>query len=228
MSSNVAITKNLTCDQESSEDIIKKEWLHIARRLLAISQTGLFYTKGKFDKERYHELQDIASTVLTKLNSTISPDSILNEVKLNLGYLTPKIGVRGAVFKDNKILLVREKDDSLWSLPGGWVDIGMSASDAVISEIKQESNLDVKITKLIGIFNSDDFKEMSYVHQFFGLIFLCETASEIPTSAETFETYGYEFFGIDEIPPLSLHRTNMHHIETCFQHAKNLLLPSYY
>ena len=67
------------------------------------------------------------------------------------GYATPKVDVRGVVFQDGKILLVQERSDGMWTLPGGWADVGDSPADAVVREIREESGYETRATKLLAL-----------------------------------------------------------------------------
>jgi len=60
-----------------------------------------------------------------------------------IGYETPKIGIRALVCKHDKILLVREKMDNKWCIPGGYAETGLSPSEIVVKEVKEESGFDV-------------------------------------------------------------------------------------
>lgn len=126
--------------------------VQIADSLLAIAQNGLFFTKDVFDKERYLQIQKIAASIVTE-KSSLNFDEILDLFSCEKGYATPKLDVRGAVFKDNKILLVKEISDQLWTLPGGWVDINESPSEAVCKEILEESGFKTKAVKLMALYD---------------------------------------------------------------------------
>ncbi len=103
------------------------EWLTWGQQLLAISQNGLAFTKDQFDRERFENIQKIAKEILTVQTDTPIErlSMIISEEK---GYATQKVDVRGGVFKDNKVLLVRERSDGLWTIPGGYCDVGDSPS----------------------------------------------------------------------------------------------------
>jgi hypothetical protein len=90
------------------------EW---GKQLQAIAQNGLTYTDGVFDRERYKALQAIAAEILATY-SNVEPSYVLELFAHEIGYATPKVVVRGAVFRDDTILLVRERADGCWTLPG--------------------------------------------------------------------------------------------------------------
>lgn len=84
------------------------------------------YSKDDFDKERYGEIASIADQMLAALGKV--PVQRIQDLVSDFaqGNATPKIDVRGAVFEDDKVLLVKEASDGLWTLPGGFADVGIS------------------------------------------------------------------------------------------------------
>ena len=180
-------------------------WLRNFKRLQSIAITGLEFTQDKYDKERYHEISNIALTML----STIA-DVPVNQIE-NLvgpkarGYDTPKVDVRGAVFEDNKILLVQEESDGLWTLPGGYADVGLSAAENVEKEILEEAGITVTARQLYNLRHKAKGGFDPDVREFYKLYFLCDLTGE-QTLAAGVETTDARFFGRHEIPPLSTGR----------------------
>ena len=118
-----------------------EKWLQWAVELQALSQTGLFFTKDNFDRERYEKIRLIAADIIA--NYTELPIQKVQELFCNeTGYQTPKLDTRAAIFQDEKILLVKEKNGT-WSLPGGWVDVNVSVKENTIKEVKEEAGLEV-------------------------------------------------------------------------------------
>ena len=78
-----------------------------ARRLHAVAQTGLAYpdTTG-YDRDRYEHVRRIAAEMLAA-NGEV--DALDARLALETGHATPKLDVRGVVFSDDTVLLVREK-----------------------------------------------------------------------------------------------------------------------
>lgn len=196
------------------------EWLKIARELHAIAQSGLTYCKNEFDLERYHRLQEMSAEIITQ-QSTLSREAVDESFAMQPGYITPKVDVRAAVIRDGKILLVKEFSDGRWSLPGGWADVGDTPSQAIIREVKEESGFDVKIENLVGVYDANrvpDPKMMPFYHAY-KLVFLCSiTGGEAQTSHET---PAVNFFAPDNLPPLSIYRTNKGHIADAFTQSAN-------
>jgi ADP-ribose pyrophosphatase YjhB (NUDIX family) len=190
-------------------------WLEWAREIQAIAQTGDHYALNDFQHARYSRLQEIATEIIVEY-SKLNTDSITNIFKSQIGYATPKVDVRGAVFSGDKILLVRELVDNRWTMPGGWADVGESPRQSVEREVFEESGLNVKAIKLIGIYdaNRSDETPLVILHAY-KIVFLCEIlGGDISSSNETSEA---KFFGFDEIPAeLSSKRTELRHIGDSF------------
>ena len=122
------------------------EW---ARRLQAIAQNGLTFSQDPFDRERYTQLRELVEEMLaTHLQLPRTEAAALWDGER--GYATPKVDVRGGIFRDTQVLLVRERSDGRWTLPGGWADAGETPSEAARREVREESGFDVEITRLLA------------------------------------------------------------------------------
>lgn len=196
--------------------------------LQAIAQSGLAYCKDEFDIARYKRILEIAADLLVS-GSSYSYEHILELFNSDNGYCTPKIDIRGAIFRKGKILLVQEKSCGLWSLPGGWADVNLSPSENVIKEIKEETGFDSTVIKLIGIFdkrkNNPEGLRWPHVYKVF---FLCKIEALKRGEFDRTEILEMDFFDYENIPPLSVTRVNRQQIDLCFKHLKNkLLLPKF-
>ena len=126
-----------------------EQWLQWAVELQSIAQAGLMYGKDKFDIERYERIRDITAEMI-HYKSEISVDKVKELFCNEIGYQTPKLDSRAAIFEDNKILLVRENNNK-WSLPGGWVDVDLSVKQSTIKEVKEEAEVDVTADFVIAV-----------------------------------------------------------------------------
>ncbi len=196
------------------------EW---ARKVQAIAHNGLVFATDPFDRERYQKLQDLTDAMLA------------DELKLSLaeakalwipedGYATPKVDVRGAVFRDAEVLLVRERSDGKWSLPGGWVDINDSPAGAVEREIFEESGYRAKAVKLAALFDKQRHPHPPSLYHIYKLFFLCELLDGTPTVSA--ETDAVEFFPLNALPELSAGRVIRSQIERVYEHHKHRDLPT--
>lgn len=193
--------------------------------LQAIAQTGLAYCKDKFDIERYKRLLEIAANLLA-LKSNHQYEKVLELFAKEAGHSTPKIDVRGAVFKNDQILLVQEKSDGLWSVPGGWADVNLSPGENIVKEVKEETGFSCSVIKLIGIFDkrrNNCENEWPHVYQ---LLFLCTMDSPDQGAFDENEILKVHFFNRNNIPSLSRGRINSEQIDLCFKHFQDQSLHS--
>ena len=199
--------------------------LQWARKVQAIAQNGLEFTRDTFDRDRFEQLQQLVTTILTS-ELTITPGELKGLWKGDEGYATPKVDVRGGVFEQDKVLLVRERSDGKWTLPGGWVDVGDAPSFAVEREIREESGYLAKAVKLAALFDRNNPKHghpPSILH-IYKLFFVCELTGGTATLSN--ETDGVDFFPVNSLPPLSTGRATQSQIERLCQHHLNRGLPT--
>lgn len=192
------------------------------RELLALSQTGLAFTKDPFDRERYTRLREVVEKMLrSPSDPAFDPRVVLGEDK---GYATPKVDVRGAAFRDGRILMVRERSDGLWTLPGGWCDVNVSPGESVVKEIREESGFEARAVKLAALLDRRKHPHPTQFHHCYKLYFLCELTGGQPQSSV--ETDGVDFFAEDQLPPLSTQRITPGQIQLMFRHERERDLPT--
>lgn len=196
------------------------EW---ARKVQAIAQNGLAFSRDPFDRVRYQELEQLTATMLaTELEVPLATVRAFWEGEH--GYATPKVDVRGGVFRNGEVLLVRERTDGRWTLPGGWVDVNDAPSSAVAREILEESGYQARAVKLAALFDKNRHPHPPGIHHIYKLFFLCELVGGSPaTSAET-DAVG--FFPVHSLPELSTGRVLASQIERLHQHELDRSLPT--
>ena len=191
------------------------KWVEWAQRIQSIAQNGLAYATDKFDIERYKELQDLASEIIST-HSDHEFSEIQDYLKEETGYATPKIDVRGVVFKDQKILLVKEYSDGKWTLPGGWADIMKSPSENVEREIYEESGFEVQAKRLLAVYDRSRHGHFpDYPHHVYKLFFACEINGGKARAG--LETSDVGFFDLDNLPELSIGRVTEKQIKRMFE-----------
>lgn len=196
------------------------DWLGWARELQAIAQIGLAYSAGShFDAERYSRIREIAAEILSSRGG-IAKDLLLDTLRREEGYATPKVDVRGVVFRDERILLVREIADGRWTLPGGWADVDQSPAESVVREVREESGYETKPVKLLAVYDRDKHGHAPpFAFHVYKLFVLCElTGGEALASVET---SAVEFFAEDALPELSRSRVTLRQIQRCFEHHRH-------
>jgi len=194
------------------------KWLEWAKRIQALSQSGLTFSKDMYDIECYEELRMISAEIMeehTGVEMQKIKDLFMNET----GYQTPKVDVRGIVFKDDTVLMVKEKLDNRWSLPGGFCDIGLSPSENIIKEIKEESGYDVVPTKLLALFDKNKHPHPPQPYHYYKVFIQCEIVGGIPATG--IETSGIQFFSENSIPDLSEDRVIESQIKTLFEFSRD-------
>ncbi|MGJ5817980.1 NUDIX hydrolase [Paludibaculum fermentans] len=195
------------------------QWLSWVRQLQAIAQTGLTYAKDVYDIERYQALRRLAAEMAAAGAGLPDAARILDLFSRDKGYATPKVDVRAAVFQDERILLVKEHEDGLWTLPGGWADIGDSPSQAAVREVKEESGYDVRATKIAAVYDRNLHGHPPIPFHAYKLYFLCDLIGG--EAKLSHETDAVEFFAENEIPPLSLTRVTPALIAHLFEHHRH-------
>ncbi len=190
-------------------------WLEWAREIQALAQTGLHYAPDDYHRDRYHRLIEIAAEIAAE-HSGLPEADLRKAFTAARGYATPKVSVRGAVFRAGKILLVRERIDGGWSLPGGWADVGDSPSAMVEREVLEESGLRVRAARLVGVYDKNNEIGQREVMHLYDLVFLCDDLGGEPGPSN--ETSDARFFGLDETPALSSARTSIRYIREAFAH----------
>jgi ADP-ribose pyrophosphatase YjhB (NUDIX family) len=195
------------------------QWLSWAKRLAAIAQTGLTYAKDQFDTERYESARRVAAEMMAYGSQTPDVEVFLKMFRADSGYATPKVDVRAAVFRDSKLLLVKEWEDGCWTVPGGWADVGDSPSMAVVREVKEESGYDVKASKLLALLDRNFHGHPPIPYHAYKLFFLCDLLGGESTAGN--ETQDVGFFGEEEMPPLSLTRVTPAQVSRLFEHLRH-------
>ena len=198
--------------------IIEHKWLDWAKQLQSLAQAGLAYSKDIYDVERFELIRNISVEMLsqqTGMEMTVIKDLFASET----GYATPKVDIRAVIFKDNKILMVKENSDGSWSLPGGWADIGLTPSEVAVKEVKEESGFDVKAVKLLAVMDMKCHPHPPSPFHIYKMFIQCEIIGGQPMKGV--ETSAVEFFAENKLPPLSIARNTQTQIEMAFKHLYN-------
>ena len=193
------------------------KWMDWAREIFSLSQSGLTYSGNEYDIERYKRLQAITAEMIAS-ESEITKESALDSFSMQAGYITPKVDVRGAVIRDGKILLIQERADNMWAMPGGWADLGNSPASVAEREVWEESGYRVKAEKVVAVIDANRIEPFEFYHAY-KLIFLCKLLNGEPRIS--YETLAVDFFDPNHLPPLSVYRTNKNMVQEVFAHIQN-------
>lgn len=191
------------------------KWLDWAREIFSLSQSGLTYSGNQYDIDRYKRLQEITAEIIQS-QSEISKESVLDSFSMQAGYITPKVDVRGAVVHEGKILLIQERADGLWAMPGGWADLGDSPATVAEREVWEESGFRVKAKKVVAVIDANRIEPLEFYHAY-KIIFLCQLLDGEPRTS--YETLAVDFFDPSHLPPLSIYRTNENMLQEVFAHV---------
>jgi ADP-ribose pyrophosphatase YjhB (NUDIX family) len=194
------------------------KWLDWAQRLQAIAQSGLTYDPHQYDRERYESVREIAAEMLSQ-GGACDIEPVRAILASQSGYATPKVDLRAAVFRDDKILLVQEREDGGWTLPGGWADVGESPAKGAVREVREESGYETRAMKLLALYDRNLHDHPPIPFHAYKLFFLCELIGGSP--AQSAETSGVDWFAEDNVPPLSLSRVTAAQIHRFFEHYRN-------
>ncbi len=198
-------------------------WLHWAQQLQAVAQTGDAYANNDFDRQRYDLVRNIAAAMMAA-GSDAQPTGLAELFKREGGYATPRMDVRAAVFRAGRILMVQERSDGLWTLPGGFADVGDSPSAAVEREVHEESGFTVRATKLVALFDRNRHPHPPFGYHLWKTFFLCELQGG--EAQPSIETSAVGFFAAAELPPLSQGRVSVGQVQLMFEHHGNPQLPA--
>ncbi|MGC3958157.1 MAG: NUDIX hydrolase [Verrucomicrobiota bacterium] len=200
------------------------KWINWTTRLQAIAQTGLTFATDPYDIERYKAIRELAVEMLAA-GSDLNLPVIRNLFSADFGYATPKVDVRGVIFREDKILLVKEKSDGKWTLPGGWADVGETPAANVIREVLEETGFHVRATKILALFDRTLHQhEPPFPFHVYKLFVRCEIIGGQATTSD--ETDAIEFFGKHAIPELSDTRIKRHQIDCMFAHRHDPQRPT--
>ncbi len=199
------------------------KWLQWAKALESIAQNGLTFAHDPFDRDRYTQLQRITAEIVSS-NSDADFAKVLELFQQEQGYATPKVDVRAAVFRADEILMVCEREDGLWSLPGGYADVGEPPSQVAVREILEETGYSTKAVRLLAVYDRDLRDHPPQLFHTYKIFLQCELLDENP-KPET-DSAGAAFYPLGKLPPLSLTRVTEAEITRMFDHLHDPSLPA--
>lgn len=198
---------------------LQPQWLEWAKELQFLAQTGLTYSKDVFDIERFERIREISAEIISA-QSELSLEKVKDLFCNETGFQTPKLDTRAAIFKEDKILLVKERNGT-WSLPGGWVDVNQTVKSNTEKEVEEEAGLKVEATRIIAVQDRNMHNVPPYAYNVCKIFVLCEILSGyFQPNIETTES---DYFRLEELPLLVEEKNNEEQIKMCFSayHDKN-------
>ena len=182
------------------------------QRMIALTDTGLTFTKDPFDRERYEDLRSLLSEMLNQV-SDLDADEVAELLKPTSAYATPLMDVRAWIVEDEKICLVRGQGENDWALPGGFGEVGYSPTENILKEIEEETGFKAKVERLLAVFDTNRFQLQS--KQYAKFVFECKLLDG--QFQENQEIADLQFFAIDQLPALSEKRITKEQIEILWQ-----------
>lgn len=196
------------------------KWLDWAQQLQALAQSGLAYDSHPYHAERYALVLKIAAEIAS--SQSLTDFAQVRDLFIgDIGHATPKVDVRGVMFQGNRVLLVKEHSDGRWTLPGGWADVGESAAEAVVREVREEAGYPVRADKLLAVYDRSRHGHPPHPWYIYKLFFLCTVTGDPTHDAHNTEIDAVDFFPVDDLPELSLGRTTPAEIARFFEHVQH-------
>lgn len=194
------------------------KWLEWAKQLQAIAQNGLTYSQSPFDTDRYQAVRKISAGILAEA-AELPVGQFMELYRREEGYATPKVDVRGVVFHPDTgaILLVKERMDGRWTIPGGWADPGESAGENVVREVREESGFETRAVKLLAVYDRSKHPHYPlFPFHVYKMFFLCKIVGGQAAANE--EISEIDFFSAEALPELSIGRVTAAQIARMFEH----------
>ena len=205
----------MKCEEKYEKS--EEKWLNWAIELQSLAQAGLAYGKDKFDIERFERIREISAEMVA-YKTDISVEKVKNLFCNEVGYQTPKIDTRAAIFENNKILLIQESNGK-WALPGGWADVYLSVKENVLKEVKEEAGIEANAEMIIALLDVTKNQGKKIPYGITKVFVLCEYLSG--KFEKNIETIDSRYFGIDELPELEEKKITVDQIKMCFEANKN-------
>lgn len=188
------------------------KWLEWAVELQSLAQAGLYYTRDVFDRERFQRIREIAAEMVSH-QAGLPMEQTWDLFCCETGYQTPKLDTRAAIFREDKILLVRERNGT-WSLPGGWVDVNLSVMESALKEVREEAGLEASVDFVIAVQDREKHNRPEYAYKVCKIFVHCTAlGGGFQANAETTES---RYFALEELPPLAEEKNTAEQIELCF------------
>ena len=188
------------------------DFVKYLQRMIALTDTGLTFTKDPFDRERYEDLRSLLGEMLNQA-SDLDAEEVAEVLKPTSAYATPLMDVRAWIVEDEKICLVRGQGENDWALPGGFGEVGYSPTENILKEIEEETGFEAKVERLLAVFDTNRFQLQS--KQYAKFVFECKLLDG--QFQKNQEIADLQFFAIDQLPALSEKRITKEQIEILWQ-----------
>jgi ADP-ribose pyrophosphatase YjhB (NUDIX family) len=187
----------------SEEPVTERDLLRWSESLSAIARTGLGFSDNLYERERFEEVLAVAGEIRARAADGYDPDDVITEWLANVGsgvagYVTPKATVGAIVGNDaGEILLIQRADSGVWLFPTGWADVGYSAAEVAVKEVKEEAGIDCEVVRLISVL--DGLRQGFTRTPLYSLVFYCRVIGG-ELNAHPLECADVGFFAQDALP----------------------------
>ena len=180
--------------------------LELLDEIRILASNGLKYADNEYDRGRYTRLMELVEEHYGQALD-LPPSEVRERFRAELGHITPKVGSDGAIFDDEgRILLMRRADTGTWCLPCGWMEPSETPSETVSREVREETGLVVRPTKLVGLFPRPA-GAASGPHGTVSILYLCTV--EGGTLACSQEGLELRYWKIEEVPEWFAHHERL-------------------
>ena len=188
------------------------DFVKYLQRMIALTDTGLTFTKDPFDRERYEDLRSLLSEMLNQA-SDLDAEEVAEVLKPTSAYATPVMAGRAWIVEAEKMCLGRGQGETDWALPGGLGEVGYSPTENILKEIEEETGFEAKVERLLAVFDTNRFQLQS--KQYAKFVFECKLLDG--QFQKNQEIADLQFFAIDQLPALSEKRITKEQIEILWQ-----------
>lgn len=195
--------------------VMEAKWLLWAKQLQSLAQIGIEFTENPYDRERYERIRELSIEIMHEYTG-IDNSKLVQLFANESGYQTPKVDARAAIFNsENEILMIREKADNKWALPGGWADIELTLFENIVKESFEEAGAEIKPKRIIAVLDRNTYVKDNFPYSAYKIFVECDfIRGEFTDNIETLE---HGFFKLDALPELSMGRNTTEQIEMCFK-----------
>jgi ADP-ribose pyrophosphatase YjhB (NUDIX family) len=184
--------------------VTNQDLLRWSEALAGIARTGLGFTTNQYERERFEEVLAIAADIRHAAHvDSLEPEELIAEWMHSVGegvagYQTPKVAVGAVVGNDrNEILLVQRADSGIWLYPTGWADVGYSASEIAVKEVREETGIECEVVRLIAVL---DGLRLGFTRiPLYSLVFHCRAVGG-DLQPHPLETMDVGWFAQDALP----------------------------
>ena len=172
-------------------------------QLRAIANDGLRWSSDNpYHQHRFERIRAVAAELFAAQDER-DAETIERIFSADLTHVAPYPGGDAAIMNQaGEMLLIQRKDNQLWAMPGGLLEVGETPAEGTCREAWEETGVEVEPLALIGVYDSRlcGSRTTAHLYQF---VFLCRPLQSTARPVVTAETLDVGWFTEDNLPPLS-------------------------